>query len=613
MSRIAVETFLGIAPKVASTHLQFTQAQIAKDARLWSRAVRPFKGLAFPTDLSKPTGEIKTIWSYNNNATWLCWTQDVNACRWPVAGDTLEKLVFTGTDKPRVTTKDLFDDGTPGTNVPPASYILGIPAPDTAPVATDSAAGNIATGTYTWVFTFVRTWSDGTKDEGPPSVPSNVLTLTGGRQASVTLPNGGMATPGDYGITHKKLYRSQGGAYFFVAEVTIGTSPTTDNIATPDLGPELTTTFFLPPPDGMIGAIELSNGVIAGFKDNLVYLSEPYRPWAYPLLNQYAVAWPIVAIGGYGSSVIVATKGYPYIGRGIDPAAYAFVPNRGAYYPCASKRSLATGPQGVYWATPDGLVLASEGGVNNITKRFITHNEWSDFRPDTMHGMVHEGRYYAWFNEPTGTDQYGNKAGGGIIFDPAEEAFLCTLGRHSQASYVRPDTGELWVSQKGTNMLNQVFAFDADPSNPFTYEWKSKVFITPGLENFAFAQIHARFGDGLSSEELADLLAQIAAVVAFNSAQPTTDGSLNEPLLNDMELNGDSILLDAPSAEFVAAGVIFQYWADGVLKLQRTVDSKEPFPLPSGFRAEKHEFSVAGEIETQQVVLATSVEELASI
>jgi len=448
-----------------------------------------------------------------------------------------------------------------------------------------------------------------------------VITVEGleksfGRQAvlrgiDLEMPTGSI-TVGDYGITHKRLYRSQGGAYFLVSEVTAATTSVTDNTATENLGAELTTTFFLPPPDDMIGIVELPNGVMAGFKGNVVYLSDPYKPWAYPALNQYAVSWGIVAIGAVGSTLLVATSGYPYIGRGPDPAAYVFQPDKGAYYPCISKRSLAAGPNAVYWATPEGIAAGNASGVTLASRAFVTRSEWQVFRPEVMHAIVWEDRYYGWFNEPVGTDQYGNKTGGAVIFDPGERAFMSTLGSFNQAVAIKPGTGELWASRKGTNLLNQVFAWDADPSNPNAYEWKSKKFISPGLENFAFAQIIGEYGEGLTSEEVADLQAQIAAIQAYNASFAATDGDMNDHPMNHVALNGDSVLLTAPNPDYISGAITFRYWGDGILRLNRTVESNEPFPMPSGFRAEKHEFAISGELEVQQVTIATSKEELGS-
>src|SRR5205823_191848 len=103
-----------------------------------------------------------------------------------------------------------------------------------------------------------------------PSPVSNALTLAA-RQATVTVPTGA-PTPGDYGITHKRLYRAETGTYKYVAEVAVASTTAADNVATPSLGDAITTTLYLPPPDGMVGLIALPNGLTAGFKDNVVYI-----------------------------------------------------------------------------------------------------------------------------------------------------------------------------------------------------------------------------------------------------------------------------------------------------------------------------------------------------
>lgn len=606
--KLHVNQFLGIAPKIGETLLNNNQAQTALNAQLWSNTLRPIAGKTFNDSLDKSTGEIKTIWRYDGDTDWLCWTQDVDVVRTPIAGDTLEKIYFTGTDAPRVTTKDLWDDGTPGTSIPPASYLLGIPAPVGPPVASDAGAGNI-TSTSAWVYTFVRKWSDGTVDEGPPSTPSNVLTSVT-RKVDVTIPTGAPVVA-NYGITHKRLYRTNGTLYFFVQEELVSATTTQDNTATANLGSEITTTTYLPPPDALIGLTELATGVLAGFKGNVVYLSEPYRPWAFPTRNQYTCSWPVVAIAGFGSTVVVGTEGYPYIGRGIDPAAYAFRPQRGANYPCISKRSMATGQIGVFWATHEGLALANESGVTLVTREFLTRKEWTrDFAPSTMHGQVYGDRYYGWYT--TGLDDGGHKVGGGIVLDRSESAFLTTHIPYFDAARVIKEDGKLYVVTRGTNDLNQVFAFDDDPSNPLTYEWKSKLFVSPGLDNLGFAQIIGDFGQGLSPAEIAALEDQIAAVEAYNDAQ-TTNGLGNGQLLNDQLLNGADIFVDAPSSDFTTSAVLFRYWAEGDLKITRTVLSSAPFPMPSGFTAEKHEFAVSGEVEITSVTLASTMEELAEV
>jgi hypothetical protein len=621
VSRIHINRFLGIAPKLGDTVLDERQAVKATNAKLWSQKLRAFNGDA-QVELITKTGEIKTLYLYNGGADWLYWTQDVNAVPGPIAGDTLEKLYFTGTDTPRVTTNDIFDDNVVGTNRPPDSYILGIPAPDTAPVATDNAAGNIS-ATATWVFTFVRKFSDGSEDESAPSPVSNSLTLAA-RQASVTLPNGSMTTPANYGVTHKNLYRNEGSGYLFVAQVAISTSPTIDNVATVNLGDLLATATYLPPPDGMIGLVALANGVMAGFKGNEVYLSEPYRPHAYPLVNRYAVNWPIVGLGVVETTLVVVTEAYPSIGRGVDPAAYSFKRHPGLF-PGVSKRGVATGPIGVLWPTPFGVALCDGVNIVNATQEFVTRDEWRPgFFPTTIHATFHEGRYYGWFDNGT-LDGNGNRLGGGFILDRAERAFLVKLGEFVYAAYDVPDEERLFLAKKNLQAgnLNYIFEWDADPTDPKAYEWKSKVFVANGLDNMAFGQIIADFGAGLSPEEIAALQAQIAAQIAFNIAQPDTDGPLNgNGAMSDQHgfelnggapLNGDTYLLEPIDEGFVSGVVTFRYWADGILVLTVDINSKEPFPLPAGILPEKHQLELAGSVEVTQVTIAGSAEELAAV
>lgn len=606
MAVIRLGRFLGIAPKLAAALLAPAQGQTAKDAKLWSEQLRSFRGAVMGAPLTK-TGYIQTIYWFKGD-TWLHWTQDVNVVRGPIANDALEKTYFTGTDKPRVTTNTLWDDGSPGTFVPPASYILGIPAPVGPPVATDAAAGNVTVTNATWVYTFVRKWPDGTVDESAPSPVSNALTLVT-RQASVTVPNGAIVSA-DYGITHKRLYRAETGSYKFVTEVTIGTSPATDNVATANLGEAIQTTNYLPPPDGMIGLIALPNGLTAGFKDNVVYISEPYRPHTYPLLNQYTVNFPIVALGNVGTQIVAMTTANPFVGSGVDPAAYTFARYPGRY-PCVSKRSAASGEIGVIWATPNGLALSDGSQVQLITKPFITRDEWvRDFVPTTLHGLFHEGHYWAWFE--TGVDAFGNKLGGGLVFDPGERAFLTTQGSYVYAAFAIPETDIMHFVQRDPALVNRTFQHDADATSPLQYEWKSKVFLSRPVENFAFGKVIADFSSGLSAAELASLNAQIAAVQAFNAAQASTDGPLNAAPLDVTMLDGDTTLLTAPSfAGLIIGSVSFRYWLDRQLIFTKTISTPDPFPLPAGIMGEEHEIALSGPIPITEAMIATSAEELA--
>lgn len=614
MSVIHVERFLGIAPKINETLLRNEQAQIARDARLWSQALSPLPGPVVDQATDKPTSRIMTLHRYNTT-DWLVWTQAVNAVSGPSRNDQLEKLYFSGTDKPRVTTNALYDDGAPGTNVPPASWILGIPAPVGPPVASLGAAGNITGANITWVYTFVRKYSDGWVEESAPSPVSNALSPAA-QQVDVTVPNGAL-TVADYGITHKRLYRLVSGEYLFVTEVAVGTGTANDNAATVDLGDAIDTTDDLPWPDGVIGFIRLPNNCIAGHKDNVVYISEPNKPHATRLVNQYVMNSEIVGLGNVDTTIVAITIWKPEIGRGKDPAGYDFVAQAGSF-PCSSARSIASSELGVFWATTRGLALSDGVTVDICTSDFISRKEWKEqFRPDTIHGTVHDGRYYGWYE--TGVDVNGNPVGAGFIVDRSEAAFMSQMGEYVYAAQAVPETDDMYVVKRNPNAgdVNYTYKWEADPSNPIVYEWKSKVFISNGLENFGFAQVIASYGDGLNDEEIIALQAEIASVEAFNDALTDTDGCIggNEGgyAIADGAVADDNQTLLAPDPDYIAGVVTFRYWVDGTLVLEKDVESNEPFALPAGRLGEQHEFSVSGAVEVDEVTICGSPDELASV
>ncbi|WP_196906970.1 hypothetical protein [Candidatus Symbiopectobacterium sp. 'North America'] len=64
----------------------------------------------------------------------------------------------------------------------------------------------------------------------------------------------------------------------------------------------------------------MSNGNAAGFKGNQVMFSEAYLPYAWKDSNKQTSQDEIVAIAAVGTTLVVGTKGIPYIFSGILPS-----------------------------------------------------------------------------------------------------------------------------------------------------------------------------------------------------------------------------------------------------------------------------------------------------
>ena len=136
--KIAVQSFRGVAPKIAPRYLPDGAAQVAINVEAFGQSLKPMLGpgpLGVATFLTTPAGILKTIYRFDPNETprvsddkyWLRWTTEVDICRSQIAGDTAEWLFYTGDPSyPKATYKTLAIGTQP---YPTASMRLGVPAP----------------------------------------------------------------------------------------------------------------------------------------------------------------------------------------------------------------------------------------------------------------------------------------------------------------------------------------------------------------------------------------------------------------------------------------------------------------------------------------------------
>ena len=98
--------------------------------------------------------------------------------------------------------------------------------------------------------------------QSAPSASSTDVDVRIGQSVTVS----GFATvPSGYTLTHRRIYRATAGVFLFVAEIPIASTSYSDSILAEDLGEELPSLTWLPPPDTLKGLINLPGGVMAGF------------------------------------------------------------------------------------------------------------------------------------------------------------------------------------------------------------------------------------------------------------------------------------------------------------------------------------------------------------
>lgn len=137
MAYFKIISFAGMAPQVSPRLLADDIAQTAKDVNLESSRLVPITDNSTSTINSSqaPTASSRTtIYKYeedDGSETWLEWDEDVDVVPGPVAGNTQDRLYWTGqgggSGFPRMSIDSLITSGS--APYPTTSYRLGIPAP----------------------------------------------------------------------------------------------------------------------------------------------------------------------------------------------------------------------------------------------------------------------------------------------------------------------------------------------------------------------------------------------------------------------------------------------------------------------------------------------------
>jgi hypothetical protein len=323
-------------------------------------------------------------------------------------------------------------------------------------VQVTAQASQAASESTAYVYTYVSNYGSGAnaiEQESAPSDPSATVTyfLDGTvtppamTPVNVTIP----PAPTGLGISAYRLYRlvrqSDGSELFeLVQELPLGTAmPYADKVLDAALAEPLPSADWAPPPADLQGIVALSNGVMAGFFANTLCLSAANFPFAWPVGNQLATDRSIVAIAAIDTTVLVLTDGHPFTAWGSDPAAYS-MSKETANQGCVSKRSAATHKRlGVIYASGNGLCYYRGQGQLDLIRApqggpWFSIEQWQALRPESILGVVHDDRYWFWY------DNGGSKGGYVLDLSPGGQG-LVALDFHASAAHVDPATDTLYL------------------------------------------------------------------------------------------------------------------------------------------------------------------------
>lgn len=463
---IKIDQFRGLAPRISPVNLPDPASQAASNCLFGSGSLRaiPDAGAVTVTD-PLVVGTKQSLYRYTGDR-WLSWLADVNVCRSSVAMDAWDRLYWTGDGVPK-----MADTATilSGTTKPGAAYNLGIPKPVAPPsVSAAAASGTVDDATYAYVYTYVSAYGE----EGPPSDPSNTITVT----PPVTVTVGSMSTsPGaSYNIVSKNIYRvgtgSNASVYQFLATVAVATVSYADSKTAAQLGEILPSATWIPPNSTMAGLVSHPGGFLVGHYKNVLCPSVPYLPHAYPAAYQMTFDAEIVAIGVFGNSILVTTKGAPYLVTGTTPGQLS-VEKLEKGESCLLKRGFVDMGFSCVFPGPSGLWIAGTGSIELATKSLMTKKEWKDYSASLVFAVQYESLYIGFMTT------------GGFIFDTESGDF---------STHDITATGG-WYDREANRLFLMIGGVIKEwlTSTDKTYVWKSRKFVAPYPCNYGFAQVFA--------------------------------------------------------------------------------------------------------------------------
>ena len=514
--------------------------------------------------------------SYLGDSTWMQFTDpDTDIVRGQLVEDQYDRWYFCSpTTGPQFNTYARMQAGL-------APYQLGVPGPNTTydsagnnadkPTITSITGGAAPTLTRAYVYTWVNEFGE----ESAPSLP--VLGAGNGNAiwniGNIKDPPAPTSSPLQPNWSKKYLYRTITGAsgqttYYRVNTIALGTttyaddtSKITDAVLANNLLLESTT--WATPPANLKGWIAMPNGFLVGFNDSDIYMSEAYHFHAWPAEYKYSTETPIVGLGILGQTCVVCTQGYPATVTGSKPATCSFT-KATTGEPCLARGSIVSTPNGVIYASQNGLVMVGPGGIQNVTEKLITREDWlRDYAPAYIRAQRYQNGYLALRNLPS------PNLHSAFFIDPTE--LKVALTEISDMETVVAINVDVWSGEVFLLDSAQVKRWDAPSTDLMPVLWRSKEFQYQFQENFGAYAIYwdqARYSSNAFGDHFIDPATQVR----------------------------------------------FRVFADRRLVYDETVPRNgRPVRLPSGFKADIWQFEIRARAPVYSLHVAPTVKELKGV
>lgn len=593
MVALKISAFGGMIPAQDDRLLPENNAAVSENAYLDSGALQ---GLRQPRELHtmvnagyKYAFRIPQISPDKNHIFSSDWWEfpdpDTNVLRSQVANDTFERFYFmTPAQPPGYNTKARILASNP-------SFVLGIPAPGTAP-ALSVVGGSGTTEARSYVRTYVSTYGE----EGPPSAP---ILVTGFINGSWNLTWAAATVPetSDRSLAKTRIYRtvtnaSGGATYFLVTEVTIATLAYNDTLSNTVVAANalLASQTWTAPPSDLKGFVSMPNGMMAAWRGNEVWFCEPFRPHAWPAQYTTSVDANVVGLGVVGQTLVVLTDGFPYSATGINPANMAFS-KIATFEPCMSRASIVSTANGVFYTSPNGIILAAYGVVQNASLPLATKDRWLELvRPESLRAARLGPNYYAF-----GSTLFGCFDPGGFDNSSFEQT---DYGGSFKGIFVSlTDSRVAWTNLTSTDVIDNVM----------TDLWSGEILLVHNgkvqwldVTTDAYQGVYRWRSKQFQLSELRNL----------GAMRVWFDATVNDP---SFTLNPTRNVSTPQTLAADQYGLVRVY-VNGTLVMTRELrESGEIMRMPGGFKNVFYQFELEARVKIFNFEVASSVKELGGV
>lgn len=629
--KLTFQQFSGIAPRIAPRLLPATLAQEALDVKLWSGELRPHYADTIIKYIPSNTQSIYRYKWKNKKYNWLGWAKSVNVVKGPVYDDENNRIYLMVNDGTGflVTDSSLLEDRDYINGLESKAYAVAIPEPGQSDIWISGGTGSGDIESRSYVYCYVRQWSDGTIDVGKSSGPLKnssdrsryTVDVRPGQVVDLSIVDPIAHANGiGAGINKIYIYRSEvtsaGQAlYSYVDQFDVNTNRVTNNPAavwvangsyykysdskpSTSLGEACPSIYWDPPVTGLKGLVSLQNGLFAAYKDSTIYVSDWNAPHAWPYEHTVTIDYPIVGLGSFGNTIVVCTEAAPVLITVTDPTK----PTTRAIQencPCVSAGSIVSTRNGVIFASTNGLVLINSASPTFITEKIITQDEWLPLHPESLQAAFLNNTYYGFFTNPT------EKAAGFLfdldsytystVYNSIVSSGMVYTSQPTKIVYNDVEQSQLYVCYPLENKTQySLNSFGTDSRINKSFRWRSKVNVSPqGLFTLSCAQVNFTKLSSLKPEPPVweGRLAGSALGMVYVNKQPVNGWCKT----NTIELYDKTV---------------FNYYVDGKLRFTKNIVDSKPFRLPSGFRGETVEIELKSNSHVHSVILASSMGEL---